>query len=154
VQYFPNLVELDAKNTTRSITQRPESIGHKIPKLKTLHLDKNGIKSIPPSIAILSDTLTRITVYDYHLQGPPLDIAEQGNKAILEYLKALLIRTQGLTHEHKRPAESTTVLILIPMDLEIAYDSLKPKICAGIDEELAWTLLAIPCLCHPNKNHL
>lgn len=55
VQNCPNLEQLFANNI--GITKIPETIGHNLSKLTVLGLSNNGIKTIPPSIALLSDKL-------------------------------------------------------------------------------------------------
>jgi len=70
-----------------NISHLPEDFGMLLPHLTLLWLFDNKIKKIPASLGPLADTLTTFNIDDNPIQQPPLEITEQGLRAIQRYYK-------------------------------------------------------------------
>jgi hypothetical protein len=72
------------------ISTIPENIGYQLRNLKQLYLSNNKITKIPPSLNLLKETLKyNFDISGNLLQGPPIEIADQGFKAIERYFEEI-----------------------------------------------------------------
>lgn len=123
VQHCPNLEYFCAYNT--GITKIPETIGHDLPKLRSLNVHQNGIREIPSSITRL-DNKIKFHIDGNSLQDPPFHITDRGIQAISDYFTSQPVikmdpRTLLLVSSYQRDFPLVSVHASNSGDLSLDY---------------------------------
>ena len=87
-----NLTELDLH--WNNLTNLPESLGN-LTNLTELDLHYNNLTKLPESLSNLNN-LIRLSLHNNPLVEPPIEIIQQGTKAIINYLRQL--KEEGLDY--------------------------------------------------------